>query len=52
MQYVFNRYAPDSAFYPSEPMQRAKVDSLLNYGLYKISFYESLIMSHSQILLF
>ena len=40
MQYIFNRYAPESALYPSDPMQRAKVDSLLNYGLCKISFFK------------
>ena len=40
MQYIFNRYAPESALYPSDPMQRAKVDSLLNYGLCKISFFQ------------
>jgi len=31
MQYIFNRYAPESSLYPSDPMQRAKVDSLMNY---------------------
>ena len=40
MQYIFNRYAPESALYPSDPMQRAKVDSLLNYGLCNISFFK------------
>ena len=31
IQYAFNRYAPDSEMYPSNPAERAKVDMLLYY---------------------
>ena len=31
IQYAFNKYAPTSPLYPTEPQARAKVDSLLNF---------------------
>ncbi|CAG2166063.1 unnamed protein product [Oppiella nova] len=32
-QYLCNKYAPDSALYPKDPAQRAKVDVVLNFDL-------------------
>lgn len=33
VQYLCNKYAPDSDLYPSEPKQRAQVDRLLNFDI-------------------
>ena len=37
MQYLCNKYAPDSSLYPTDPQKRATVDRLLNYDLKTLS---------------
>lgn len=37
MQYLCNKYAPNSHLYPSEPRQRATVERLLNFDVKTLS---------------
>ena len=44
MQYLCNKYAPDSTLYPKDPQERATVDKLLYFDLKTLS--KAVISAH------